>query len=67
MNYRKNRGLILVLEEVTESIKIKLWGKEFQSLVVLIKKELKYDTVLTRGWTKHLVWWFLKLKLLLIV
>ena len=54
INYGKNRDTMFLLKEVTESIKIRLLGNEFQSLVELTKKELKYDTVLAKGCSKHL-------------
>ena len=41
--------------KVIESIKTISLGKEFHSLAELTKKELKYDTVLAKGCTRHLV------------
>ena len=45
----------LLLNKGIESIKTVSLGKKPQSSVELTKKELKYDTVLARGCTRHLV------------
>ena len=55
-SYKENNVLRLPLKEVIESIETISLGKEFQSLVELIKKELEKDTVLARGCSRHLEW-----------
>ena len=53
--YSEYKVLRLLLKEQSQLKLFLQVLKEFQSLVELAKKELKYDIVLARGCTRHLV------------